>query len=98
MATRVGRSQSRSGTASLCDLPAERLRLDEVRERALAVDLDDRQQLAVSRLQLRVARDVDLVQLEPRVGLRGADDALRRCAEVAALGVVQDDARRRAYG
>ena len=46
----------------MCDLPAERLRLDEVRERALAVDLDDREPLTVLGRENLVAADVDLLE------------------------------------
>jgi hypothetical protein len=75
----------------LCDLPAERIGLDEVRERPLAVDLDDRKPLAVAGLELRVAADVDLLQVEPEVVPSGTHDTLRSSAEVAPLGVVEDD-------
>jgi hypothetical protein len=40
---------------------AQRIRLHEVHERLLAVDLDDRKQLAVARLEVGVAADVDLL-------------------------------------
>ena len=73
----------------MCDLPAERLRLDEVRERALAVDLHDRKPLAVAELELRVAADVDLLQLEPELVARRVDDPSRGGAEVTPLGVVE---------
>jgi hypothetical protein len=76
----------------LCDLPPERVRLDEVRERPLAVDLDDRQPLPVAALELLVAGDVDLLQLEAELVSCGVEDALRGRAEVAALGVEEDDA------
>jgi hypothetical protein len=75
----------------LCDLPAERLGLHEVRERTLAVDLHDRKPLPVSGLELRIAADVDLLQLEAEFVPRAAHDALRGGAEVAPLGVVEDD-------
>jgi hypothetical protein len=75
----------------LCDLPAERIGLDEVRECALAVDLNDRKPVAVAGLELRVAADVDLFQVEPEVVPSGTHDTLRRGAEVAPLGVVEDD-------
>lgn len=88
----VGESQSPLGSLSLCDLLAERLRLDEVREGTLAVDLHDREPLAVAGLELRVAADVDLLQLEAELVPRRVDDAQRGRAEVAALGVVEDDA------
>jgi hypothetical protein len=77
----------------LCELSAQRVGLDEVRERALAVDLDDRQPFAVARLQLRVATDVDLLELELDLGANRLDRAACRGAEVAALGVVERDAR-----
>jgi hypothetical protein len=78
---------------SLCELSPQRIGLDEVREGALAVDLDDGQPLAVARLQLGVAADVDLLELELELLSRRLDDTPRRGAEMAALGVVEDDAR-----
>ena len=75
----------------MCDLPAKRLGLDEVRKRTLAVDLDDRKPLPVAGLEPGVAADVDLLQLEPELVPCGAYDALRGGAEVAPLGVVEDD-------
>jgi hypothetical protein len=77
----------------LCDLSAERIRRDEVGERALALDLDHREQLAVLGLQLGLSADVDLLELEAELGLRRLDDTARRRAQVAALGGVEDDAR-----
>ena len=66
-------------------LPAQRVGIDVVDERALPADLDHRQPLPVARLQLRVAADVDrlvgdayLVQGRPRA-----------LAEVAARRVVE---------
>jgi hypothetical protein len=52
----------------LCKLAAQGVGWHEVGECPLAVDLDDRQPLAVASLQLRVARDVDLVELERLLG------------------------------
>jgi hypothetical protein len=68
----------------LCDLPAERIGLDEVRERSLAVDLDDRKPLAVAGLELRVAADVDLLELERLPGTHGLEHAASTLAEVTA--------------
>ena len=85
-------SQSPVGVPSLCDLPAERIGLDEVRERALAVDLHDRKPLAVAGLELRVAADVDLFELEPQLVPRRVDDPARGSAKVAPLGVEEGDA------
>jgi hypothetical protein len=76
----------------LCHLAAECVRLDEVGERPLPVDLDDRQPLPVPRFELSVAADVDLLQLEAELVPRRANDPLRRRTEVAPLGVVEDDA------
>ena len=84
-------SQSPVGAPSLCDLPAQRIGLDEVCERPLAVDLHDRKPLAVAGLELRVAADVDLLELEPQLVPRRVDDPARRGAQVAPLGVVEDD-------
>ena len=47
-------------------LPTERRRVDEVDELLLPVDLDDGDQLAVARLELRVAVDRDLLELEAK--------------------------------
>ena len=77
----------------MCELSPQRVRLDEVCERALAVDLDDRQPLAIARFQVGVAADVDLLQLEAELLARRLDDSPRGGAEMAALGVVEDDAR-----
>jgi hypothetical protein len=70
---------------------AERLPIDVVDEGALAVDLHDRQPLAVSRLQLGVAADVDLVEVEGHLAADLFEDPTGALAEVAALRVVQRD-------
>ena len=62
-----------------------------VGERALAVDLDDGDQLAVARLQLGVAVDRDLLELEPELALKLSDRRPRALAEVAVARVVEDD-------
>jgi hypothetical protein len=76
-----------------CEPAAEAVRIDVVDERALAVDLDNRQPLAVARLEPVVARDVDLGELEAELVLERADGRARPLAEVAVLRVVQRDAR-----
>ena len=60
-------------------------------ESALAVDLHNRQPLAILRLESRVPADVDLVELE--VGLLADlfENRARAFAEVAALRVIEDD-------
>ena len=69
--------------------PAQRFRLDEIGERALAVDLDHRKRFAISRLQGGVAADVHRLEL---VSADPGDDLERPRAEMAAVGVVDDDA------
>jgi hypothetical protein len=76
-----------------CEPAAEAVRVDVVHERALPVDLDHRQPLAVARLEPGVARDVDLGDLEAELVLERADCRARPLAEVAALRVVQRDPR-----
>ena len=67
----------------------------EVDERLLAVDLDDRKQLAVARLELGVAVDRDLLELEAELVPQRRDGRPRTLAEVAALRAVE---RTTAYG
>src|SRR6266699_6614682 len=92
---RLGMSQTRRFGRRLCsrELAPERLGLDVVGADALAVDLDDGDQLAVARLQLGVALDRDLDQLEPQLVTKLGELCLRPPAEVAALGLVEDDPR-----
>ncbi|HEY3551273.1 MAG TPA: hypothetical protein VGK69_09520 [Gaiellaceae bacterium] len=58
-----------------------------------AVDLDDRDPLAVRRLELGVAVDRDLAQLEAELLLRRGDDAAGRRAEVTARRGEENDFR-----
>jgi hypothetical protein len=76
-----------------CEPAAEAVRIDVVDKRALAVDLHDRQPLAVARLERGVAGDVDLGELESELVLERADGPARPLAEVAVGSVVQRDAR-----
>jgi hypothetical protein len=68
----------------LCNRPAQRIRVDVVDEAAPAVDLHDRDPLAVRRLELGIAVDRDLPKLEAELVLHLGDDAPGRLAEVAA--------------
>ena len=70
--------------------------LNVVGEAPSAVDLDDRQPLPVGLLEGLVAGDVDLAQLEAELVAQRPHLLERALAEVAALGVVDDDLR--AYG
>jgi hypothetical protein len=76
-----------------CEPAAEAVRVDVVDERALAIDLDDRQPLAVLRLEAGVAGDVHLGELEAELVSKCAYGRARPLAEVAVLRVVQRDAR-----
>jgi hypothetical protein len=60
-------------------------------ESALAVDLHDRQPLAILRLELRISADVDLVELEVGLFSDLFENRARAFAEVAGLRVIQDD-------
>ena len=64
-----------------------------VHERALPVDLDHRQPLAVPRLERGVAGDVHLGELEAELVLERADRLARPLAEVAVPRVIQRDDR-----
>jgi hypothetical protein len=75
----------------LCELAPKRLRRDEVDERPLAVDLDDRNQLAITRFELGIAVDRDLLQLEAELVAKRRDRLARAFAEVAALRTVEPD-------
>jgi hypothetical protein len=75
----------------LCQLAAQRLRLDVVRADPLAVELHDREPLAKARLQLRVAGDVDLAELELLFDPHRLELCPCPLAEMAAVGVVEDD-------
>ena len=75
----------------MCNRTAEGIRLDVVRETAPAVDLDDRQPLAIRALQLGIAADVDLAKVEVELALQRSQLFERALTEVAALRVVDDD-------
>jgi hypothetical protein len=75
----------------LCNRTAERVRVHVVDESPTSVDLDDRDPLAIFRLEPGVAVDRDLAQLEADLAPRRADDTAGRLAEMAAGRGVQDD-------
>jgi hypothetical protein len=77
---------------------AQRGRLDEVRKRGLAVDLDDGEMLPVPRLEIGVAGDVDELELETELVAGQAYDLERALAEVAVRRVVERDLRVARYG
>jgi hypothetical protein len=68
---------------------AQAVGVHEVREGLLPVDLDDRDPLPVGTLELGIAGDVDLDELEPDVGADGLDHPRRALAEMAALRPVE---------
>jgi hypothetical protein len=63
-----------------------------VRERPLAIDLDHREPLPVAALELGVARDVDLLELELHLRANRLENTLRGRAQMAVRSVVEDDA------
>jgi len=71
--------------------------VDVVGEGLLAVDLNDWDQLAVARLELRVSVDRDLLELELEIVPERAHLRERPLAEVTALGVVDGDPRDRGH-
>jgi hypothetical protein len=71
--------------------PPERGLVHEVRKGSLAVDLDDRNVLPIPRFEHRVARDVDLGQVEMVLAPNAAHNRERALAEVAIRRVVDDD-------
>jgi hypothetical protein len=64
-------------------------------ENALAVDLHNRQPLAILRLEPRIPADVDLLELEVGLFADLFENRARALAEVAALCVIKDDLRDR---
>jgi hypothetical protein len=83
------------GLGSL-ELTAERRFVEVVDEGAGAVDLDDRQPLAVDLLEAVVAGDVDLLIGEPELAAQPLELGARPFAEGAPGRVEQRDARDRA--
>jgi hypothetical protein len=75
----------------LCNRLPQRSGVHEVRETASAVDLHDRDPFAVLRLELGVAVDRDLAQVEPELLVRSADNPTCRLAEVTAGSGVEND-------
>ena len=70
--------------------------MDVVGEGALALDLDHRQPLAVASLELGIAADVDLLELERMARTHFVEHGSRPLAEVAAGRGEEGDAN--AYG
>jgi len=75
----------------LCELSTQGLRRNEVDERLHAVDLDHRDQLAVTRFELRVTIDRDLLEVEPELVTQRDDGLAGTLAQVAASSPVQPD-------
>jgi hypothetical protein len=75
----------------LCELRAERIWLHEIDEGLFSVDLDDRKQLSVARLQAGVAVDRDLLELESELLAKREHGRARPLAEVATGRVIEAD-------
>ena len=87
----VGQLQSPCSSPSLCEPAPERFGVHVVREDPLAVDLDHGQPLAVARLEVGIAGDVDLVELEALLAAQLCQLRSRALAEVAVERVVEGD-------
>jgi hypothetical protein len=74
-----------------CEPAPERLGLNVIGADTLPVDLDNGNQLAVARLELGVAVDDDLEELEPELVAELRQLGARQLAEVAALGLVENN-------
>jgi hypothetical protein len=75
----------------LCNRLTERIDVQVVRETAPPVDLDHREPLAILGLEGRVPGDVHLPEGEPELRLELPHLRERPLAEMAALGVIDDD-------
>jgi hypothetical protein len=69
----------------------ERVLRNVVHKRLVAVDLHDRKELAVTLLELGIARDVDLAQLEAELLPKPVQGRTGALTQVAAGRVVEDD-------
>jgi hypothetical protein len=69
----------------------ERVRIDEVGEGRLTVDLDHGEELPVALLELRITTDVDELELEAELSLCLTQHFERALAEVAVRRVVERD-------
>ena len=68
--------------------------MHEVRERLVAADKHHGNPLAIAALKLRIAGDVDVLELEPELRPDRVDHAPGARAEVATRGAVERDLRR----
>jgi hypothetical protein len=73
--------------------PPERLRVDVVDEQPLPVELDHGEPLAIVRLELGIAVDRDLLELEAELVAQLGELCARPLAERAARRVVERDSR-----
>jgi hypothetical protein len=87
-----------SRTLKFVQPSAQRVGVDEVREDLFALDGDDREPLAVGALELGVARDVDLAEVERDLRADALEHGLRALAQVAALRPEERDDRERRQG
>ena len=76
----------------MCDLATQSRGVDEVDELLLPVDLHYGQQLPVASLELGIAVDFDLLQVEAELALGLDDRGPSTLAEVASLRAVEADA------
>ena len=75
----------------MCELAPQRIGRNEVDERPLAVDLDDRNQLAIARLELGVPVDRHLLELEPELVAGSQNGLASALAEMTPSRAVEPD-------
>ena len=89
---------NRRGWLAGAESAPEAVGMDVVGERLLPVDGHDGDPLPVAALELRVARDVDRLELERSLLAHAREDPCGRLAEVAAGRLVERDPVGRRYG
>jgi hypothetical protein len=79
------------GREGLAEAAQQLVRLDPVHGEPFAVELQHRQPFAIALLELRIARDVDLVHSEPELALQRRQVLSRALAEMTVATDIQDE-------
>ena len=87
----TGRPTTAREPSSTAEPAAQRVGVDEVRERPLSVDLDHRQQLSIPRLERGIPADVDDLELEAELGLDAEQDLPGPLAETTVRRAEEPD-------
>ena len=75
----------------MCNRPPERVELYVVGKAPAAGDLDDRQPLSIGLLERRIARDVDLAEVEAELVAQSTHLLERALAEMTTCRVIDGD-------